>query len=210
MRAGEPDMKKCLMLDVDGVLVNGRPADGGSWASDIERDLGIAPATLQEAFFRPHWEDVVLGRKGLREALEACLPRIAPSLAPETFLAYWFERDAALDQALLAECDELRGRGARIFLATNQEHLRAAWLMEHLKLGAHVDGMVYSARVGARKPEAAFFAAAQARAGAAPEDILLVDDTRANVEAAVAAGWRGRQWTKGASLMRLMDEAWSG
>ena len=198
-------MARCLMLDVDGVVVNGRPGDGASWAADIERDLGVAPARLQEAFFAPFWGDIVLGRAELLEVLEACLPELSPSLSARQFIDYWFERDSGLDAAVLADCDALRARGHSIFLATNQEHLRARYLMERLALRDHVDGMVYSAEVGARKPEPAFFHAAAERCGTAPRDILLVDDTAANVEAARAAGWRAAQWTAGDRLASLVE-----
>lgn len=199
-------MKRCLMLDVDGVLVTGRPEDGGSWASDIERDLGIAPARLHAVFFAPHWSDIVTGRKDLLTVLAACLPELSPSLSAQAFVDYWFEKDSRVDPAVLAACASLREQGLRIFLATNQEHLRAAYLMERLGLRQHVDGMIYSAAVAARKPEPAFFAAAATRSGAAPEDILLVDDTEANVAAARAAGWHGLHWTAGSNLIELMQD----
>jgi len=189
------------MLDVDGVLVTGRP-----WAGDIERDLGIAPERLQALLFRPHWAEIVIGRKDLRAVLEVCLPELAPGLSAEDFLSYWFARDSNLNQALLAECDALRRRGLRIFLATNQEHLRAADLMERLGLGQRVEGMVYSARVAAKKPERAFFDAALAISGSHAEETLLVDDSAANVAAARAAGWQAHHWTGPASLSALLED----
>ena len=36
-------MMKVLMVDVDGVLVHGRPQDGLPYFTSIERDLGIRP-----------------------------------------------------------------------------------------------------------------------------------------------------------------------
>ncbi|MEG6508193.1 HAD-IA family hydrolase [Methyloligella sp. 2.7D] len=198
-------MQRCLMLDVDGVVVNGRPEDGKSWATDIERDLGIAPDRLREIFFEPHWPDIVIGRTPLLEALEACLPALSASVTAQDFIAYWFAKDSALDDAVLADCAELRARGMRIFLATNQEHLRARHLMEQLGLRDHVDGMIYSAAVAARKPSRAFFDAAAAHSGAAPENIVLIDDTKANVDAARETGWQAAHWSPGASLLALLE-----
>ena len=198
-------MKPCLMLDVDGVVVTGRPEDGRSWATDIERDLGIAPDALHAHFFAPHWGDVVIGRKPLLDALAESLPALSPSLAAQDFIDYWFSKDARIDEAVLAACDTLRGRGVQVFLATNQEHLRAAYLMDRLALRNHVDGIVYSAEIAARKPDRAFFAAAEKRSGAAPRDILLVDDTKANIDAARDAGWQAMHWTAGSSPETLLD-----
>ncbi len=203
-------MARCLMLDVDGVVVNGRPEDGLSWATDIERDLGIAPERLQAVFFAPYWIDIVTGRRQLLDVLEACLPELSPFLGPQEFVDYWLERDSGVNETVLAACDVLRGRGMRIFLATNQEHVRARHLMDRLALGNHVDGMIYSAQVAARKPERAFFDAAERHSGARPEDLVLVDDSRANIDAALEAGWAAVHWQDGSSLLSVLEHREDG
>lgn len=199
-------MQRCLMLDVDGVVVNGRPEDGQSWATDIEPDLGIVPERLHRLFFEPHWDAVVTGRKNLVDVLETCLPEIAHSLTAQEFITYWFNKDSRLDEGVLAECAELRSRGMRIFLATNQEHMRAQHIMDQLGLRMHVDGMIYSAEIAARKPQRAFFEAAVKRSGFGPEDTVLVDDTKANVDAAFDAGWKAAHWSGGSSLIELLED----
>ena len=50
------------MIDVDGVLVTGRPSDGLHWATSLEADLGLSFAILQDTFFKRYWEDIVTGR----------------------------------------------------------------------------------------------------------------------------------------------------
>ena len=110
-----------------------------------------------------------------------------------------------MDEAVLAACDELRRRGTRVFLATNQEHMRARYLMDRLALANHVDGMVYSAQIAAQKHQPAFFHAAAMRNGFSPKNIVLVDDTKANVDAAFEAGWKAIHWSSGSSLMDLLE-----
>lgn len=182
---------KVLMVDVDGVVVTPPP---GGWAADLEADLGLAPAILQSAFFRPHWEDVVLGRAGLHERLAPVLAAHAPHLSCEALTAYWFAKDACLDEALLDDLTALRARGIELHLATVQEHLRAAHLWDTLGLRERFDAMHYAADLGAKKPDAAFFAAVAARTGLAPDEMLLLDDKAENVDAARAAGWGGALW----------------
>jgi putative hydrolase of the HAD superfamily len=186
---------KALMVDVDGVLVDGRPEDGRHWHTSIEADLVFTSDALHEHFFAPCWENIVLGRAGLMEHLAAALRKIAPHVSPAELVSYWFERDSRLVSPLLAELSRVRSAGTRVYLATNQEHLRAAFLMEKLGLAEHVDGIFYSARLGARKPEMEFFARVQAAVGLRGEEMLLVDDSRQNVEAARKAGWQALHWT---------------
>jgi putative hydrolase of the HAD superfamily len=186
---------KALVLDVDGVLVDGRPEDGRHWQTSIADDLGIDTATLHEQFFVPYWEDIVLGRVGLMERLPTALRRFAPHVNPATFISYWFERDSRVVTPLLRELSSARSMGVRVYLATNQEHLRAAFLMDDLGLAQHVDGMFYSARLGVKKPDSEFFATVQSAIELRAADILLVDDSSQNTEAALNAGWKALHWT---------------
>ena len=183
------------MVDVDGVLIDGRPEDGRHWQTSIADDLGIDAATLHEEFFVPCWEDVVLGRVGLVEHLTPALGRFAPHVDPATFISYWFARDSRIVTPLLRELSSVRSMGVRVYLATNQEHLRAAFLMDDLGLAQHVDGMFYSARLGTKKPELKFFAEVQRATGLSAADILLIDDSAQNIEAARKAGWEALHWT---------------
>lgn len=196
---------KVLMMDVDGVLVSGRPTDGRHLFAELEADLGLSPDRLRETFFTPYWEAIVTGREGLTERLAPVLAAIAPKVSAERLIAYWFENDSRVDQSVLSAVKRYHERGVPVFLATNQEHLRADYLMQQVGLGAHVDGIIYSAALGHRKPEAAFFERAAAIAGAAPEDIVLVDDTLANVEAARQTGWCAVHWTGEGKLAELLD-----
>jgi putative hydrolase of the HAD superfamily len=187
------------MVDVDGVLVDGRPEDGRHWHTSMEEDLGFTSVALHEQFFAPYWENIVLGRAGLMEHLTTALQKLAPHVSPAEFVSYWFEKDSRLDSPFLAELSLARSAGTRVYLATNQEHLRAAYLMEKLGLAEHVDGIFYSARLGAKKPDVEFFAKVQAAVGLRGEEILLVDDSRQNVDAALEAGWQAFHWTKHSS-----------
>jgi putative hydrolase of the HAD superfamily len=187
---------KALMMDVDGVLINGRPGDGRHWQASLQEDFGFSADALREHFFAPHWDDIVVGRADLMERLTAALQTIAPRVSAAAFVSYWFERDSRLVTPLLEELSSLRSGGLRVYLATNQEHLRAAYLMDELGLARYVDGMFYSARLGAKKPDSEFFARAQAAVGVRAEEMLLIDDIAENIEAARRAGWNAMHWTK--------------
>lgn len=197
---------RALMIDVDGVLVCGRPSDGRPWASTIEDDLGLSVADLQREFFSPHWNEIVLGQAALVDHLKPALARMAPHLSCDDFIAYWFENDARLNTELLEELRQQREAGIRIYLATNQEHVRAAHLVEALGLGSHCDGIYYSAALGSRKPDRAFFEKVAALSGLRPDQLLLIDDTPANIVAAQACGWDAVQWTEGSSLTAVLAD----
>lgn len=191
---------KILMVDVDGVLVHGRPSDGLPLFTYLERDLGLRLDMLQEAFFKTCWREIVTGREALEPRLAEVLGEIAPGLSARTLIDYWFENDSRLDHVLLNDLAALRSEGTHMFLATNQEHMRAAYLMDEIGLSARFDGIFYSAALGHQKPAVEFFRLATERVGIAANEIGFIDDIQANIEAARQFGWKAMQWTPDTKL----------
>jgi putative hydrolase of the HAD superfamily len=180
-----------LVLDLDGVVVRGHP-QGGRWDKDIARDFGMSPEHLQTRFFQQHWREIEIGNADLFDVLARVWPQLECRGNPRTFVDYWFANDSLLDGDVLAEVDAWRAAGGTAYLATVQEHHRARYIWNDLKLSAHFDGMLYSAALGAKKPQAAFYERAHAKLPAAsPADVLFLDDRQDNVDAANAFGWRG-------------------
>ena len=192
------------MVDVDGVVVR---ASVGEWAANMEADLGFSRQAFQQCFFTPHWNDVVLGRARLHERLGSVLAEHAPHLTSQQVAAYWFERDAQLDMSLLADLATLRATGIQLHLATIQEHERAAYLWNTLGLRDRFDAMHYAADIGWKKTDPEFYAAVEARTGFAGRDLLLLDDTAANVETARGAGWMGAVWDGTRALSAVLATA---
>lgn len=196
---------KAVMVDVDGVVIVHPDPQG--WAHHLERDLGLSSEALQNAFFRRHWQDVILGRAALRERLSPVLAEIAPHLSLERLVRYWFENDAHLDRDLLAQLAPIRAGGVELHLATVQEHERARYIWNELALNQHFDDLHYAAEIGSAKPDASFFRAVEAKAGFSPAEIFFVDDKQANVDAARALGWSAALWDGTRSLAVLIAEA---
>ncbi|MBU1307781.1 MAG: HAD-IA family hydrolase, partial [Alphaproteobacteria bacterium] len=185
---------RTIMLDVDGVLVRGRPHDGAHLFTDLEKDLGLSLEQLRGAFFKPRWRAIVTGQKPLVPELTEVLASIAPHVTAEVLINYWFFNDSRVDQAVLDAVAELRLSGDRVYLATNQEHMRANYLMQTMGLKDHVDGIFYSASIGHRKPDRAFFEHATGVVAAPVSSITLIDDTEENVLAAREFGWSAVHW----------------
>ncbi|WP_404373421.1 HAD-IA family hydrolase [Sphingomonas sp. MMS24-J45] len=194
---------KAIMVDIDGVLLV-RP-DPGGWSANLERDLGVSAATLQSAFFEPHWDDVVHVRAALRERLEPVLADFAPLLPYRTLIDYWFSNDAHVDSVLLAELAELRAGGTQIHLATVQERERARYLWEDLGFSRASDGLHYTAALGYSKPDPGFCQTIEARTGFRSKDLFFIDDTIANVDAATRCGWAAAMWTGTETLGSLLS-----
>ena len=194
--------RRAIMVDVDGVLIV--HPDPAGWSANLERDLGLSAAALQNAFFREHWDDVVHGRAALRDRLASALAALSSPLTCDRLIDYWFSNDAHIDRRLLAELGALRAEGIELHLATVQEHERAKYLWERLDLRAGFDAMHYAAALGCSKPDAAFYRAVETTVGLPPSAIFLIDDRQANVDGARACGWTAALWTGEATVRDLI------
>jgi len=123
-------------------------------------------------------------------------------------MEYWFACDSRLNDQLLAEIDAWRTAGNKVFLATVQEHLRAKHLWEMLGLNRRFDGLHYSAALGAAKPAALFYERVQSRLPVkSPGEVVFLDDSIGNVEAAATFGWRARHFTNVSDLRQALAES---
>jgi putative hydrolase of the HAD superfamily len=195
---------RTIMLDVDGVLVNGRPQDGAHLFTDLEDDLGVSLDLLRQEFFGPRWPAIVTGQKPLIPELTEVLAVIAPAVTAHELVDYWFLNDSRIDKEVLDAISQLRENGDRVYLATNQEHMRASYLMKEMRLEDYVDGIFYSASIGHRKPDAEFYAAVSNSIAEPLESVTLVDDTEANVVAALAFGWNAIHWKSGMKITEIL------
>ena len=189
-------MSRTLLFDVDGVLIHGLHAKAHlsrMWSTHLKDDLGVDEEQYVREFIREGFvRNVMVDKRSLVAELEDWLPTAGYTGSPLSFIAYWLHRDSQLNQPLLAAVRRLRAKSGvgRLCIATNQEHLRAFHLWSTLGLQHIFDDMLYAARLGAMKPDRAFFEAAAKRIG--PQDgppPLLFDDSHEVVLAARAFGW---------------------
>lgn len=108
---------KCLMLDVDGVLVFGRPSDGQHWMVGLKEDLGIVPGDISRTFFRARWNTVFEGGMELIPAVQIRLDAIGSYVSAQDFVAYWFENSSRVVAPVLADV-----RGAATLTAIVKGH----------------------------------------------------------------------------------------
>ncbi|UYO00629.1 MAG: HAD-IA family hydrolase [Devosia sp.] len=187
-------MTRAVLFDVDGVLINGyhsNPERVVPWDKNLLADTGVDPDRLRKEFvFETFVKKVVVGEMAFTDALEKHLPALGYKGSPMAFARYWLEKDSNLNQPVIDVVRKLRAAGdCRLFIATNQEHMRASWLWSVLKLGDLFDDIFYSARIGARKPDPRFYKFVDEKIGPDDRPPLFFDDTDAVVVGARKAGW---------------------
>lgn len=176
-------MLQVVLFDVDGVLVNAE-----QFSKRLARDYGIVQE-MTASFFRGRFTECLIGKADLKQALITHLDQWGWQGSVDDFLHYWFDSEHRIDELLVHEVQQLRQRGIRCYLATNQEKYRTAYILEQMGCAERFDGMFSSAHIGYMKHDAEFFAHVLHELADVPANhILFWDDSPGNVATAKTLG----------------------
>lgn len=206
---------RAVVLDLDGVLRH--------FPADVEAGLcaaaGLPAGTVLATAFAPdRLGPAVTGAvtdEAWRSAVAADLAREHGLRAPaaQALVDGWSASPGVVDAEVLHLVASLRRSGVPVVLLTNAT-TRLPTDLAAPGLDTAVDAVVSSADLGATKPDERAFAAARAEAErlvggpVAGCELLLVDDSVANVRAAAALGWRTHHFagvTGVAGLARALE-----
>ena len=178
-----------VLFDADGVIQD-RP---GGWIAATEPYVG----DRAREFLRRAWTDerpMLHGEGDFLPALAALLNEFGVATPlEEFFLDVWGRID--VDDRSLRLVDALRERGIGVHLGTNQDRHRGEHMRTTLGYENVFDVHCYSYELGVAKLDPRFFELAAQRVGAAPSEILFVDDNVENVEGARSIGMPAVHWT---------------
>ncbi len=192
-----------VFFDVDGVLIDGWHADPARrrpWTTTLAEDTGIDVERFETLMFgRPSGaarsviQDCAVGLRDLVDALAQILPQAGYDGPARDFLAYWFEKDSVTNERVFDIVASLNAiPEVETYIATGQEHHRAAYLWRDLAFNRHFTAMFHSAELGLPKNDLRFFRAIDEALKIGPDERpIIVDDSRAIVALARQAGWDG-------------------
>jgi putative hydrolase of the HAD superfamily len=119
---------------------------------------------------------------------------------PDDALALAFADMFWPNEAVCALVPRLKPR-YRLLMGSNTNELHSRhFLRQFADTVRHLDGLVLSHEVGARKPRPEFFRHAERLAGCAAAECLFIDDLPANVAGARALGWQGIVYSRDTDL----------
>lgn len=175
-------MIKNLILDADGVLIN------GEHFYDVRaRELDCDPEKERE-FFGTVFQECLIGKADLREAIAPYLPSFGWGGTVDEFLAYWFKSEHTVNEPFIEYVQRLRTSGMTVVLATNQEKYRTQYMLENMGFATAFDKVYSSAHLGHKKPAIEFFAKVAEDLNADKSETLFWDDDQENINGAVSYG----------------------
>lgn len=198
------ERNRALLLDLDGVLRR--------WPDDLatraERAAGLPVGAIHAAAFEPSLlrraVTGAIGDAGWRSEVAVRLTRDAPVWSALQAVAAWSASPGVVDEAVRGWVARAR-TAARVVLVTNATDRLDADLRA-LGLLGDFDAVVNSSVVGCAKPDPCLVRAALATAAVPADRALFVDDTAANVAAAVALGVPGHVFVDADGLAKTLVE----
>jgi putative hydrolase of the HAD superfamily len=164
----------------------------GGWEAAFEEWFGDRAEPFLEEMFEEE-KPAVRGERDAVEILGEVLARHGVTAPPElVFAEVWLRIEPVPRSFELV--GRLRAAGFGVHLGTNQSRRRAAYMRTELGYDEVFDVSCYSAELGVAKPDPAYFTRAAELIGAAPEQVLFVDDTLPNVTSAQSVGMAGVHW----------------
>jgi putative hydrolase of the HAD superfamily len=191
---------RALVFDADGVVVQ----PPFRFMAYLERAHSLTPEHTRP-FFHGSFRDCLVGRADLQLALLPFLADWGWSHDVDAFLQVWFDEENTVEPGLMATIDELRRRGLRCALATNQERHRLAYMRTRMGFATYFDAVFGSAEVGSVKLEPAFYCHVEQALGLTGAELLFWDDSAANVAQARASGWHAELYQDLTGFHRRLD-----
>lgn len=188
------DAYDAVVFDVDGVTLISVDEHGGqAWQRTMALDIGVTPEQVSGLFAQPDAHLVRISNADFVAIGERYFANEGVAVTFEQFLAYWYAHEPEFDQRILTLSQQLRARGVRTYIGTDQDNRRGPHLWHARGLRDHFDGKFTSYEIGHGKPSREFFAAAQAviEADSPGARVLFLDDRVANAEGCAVAGWDG-------------------
>lgn len=177
---------KSIVFDLGGVVVDWSPA---KVQKEFKGNPELPRYLFGSDFFRQYWTE--FDRGTLTEAeLVIKMSALSGCPLPECRAFVEFIKESLTDIPRTVELiKELSGKGFPLYCLSNMSHEFYDYLKDR-EVFRYFRGQIISAREGMVKPEAGIFELLLRRFGLEAGDCLFADDLPANVEAAVALGFR--------------------
>lgn len=173
--------------------------------ADRATDAPAARALARTLFHHPDWQSFDRGAIAEHDLVRRTSERMGLQPAAVSALLEGIEAHLTPVQPTLALLERLcqrRGERAdvRLFYLSNMPVRFARLLERRHKLASWFEGGVFSGDAHLAKPEPGIYQLLQQRYALEAAQTVFIDDLQANVDAAMALGWRGIRFESAAQL----------
>ena len=201
-------MIKALVFDMGGVLFD---LDLNKGIKEFREKTGYE--SIKEAFDPYHPKGIVgemeSGRISADEFLQICVSHSRPGTTPDTVRECFLSIVGDLEPEKAALIKELHGK-YDLYLLSNNNPLALKYCGDMMEAaGIAIESTFKKAFISCQmhvsKPQPQIFQRAICEIGCPPEQILFIDDSIVNVNAAIAEGMNAVQYIQGSDLRALVE-----
>lgn len=175
-------MVKAILLDGDGVVIKEEKRFGDRLSEDFN-----IPYEKILPFFKNEFILCREGKADLKEEIVKYFNEWNYNESADDLVKYWVEGTFS-DKEVLKFVNQLRKKGLKCYLATDQMCYRAEYILKDLGLENYFDKCFFSCDLKCGKEKETFFEKIIQKLQLKPEEILYWDDDEKNVEIAKKVG----------------------
>ena len=176
---------------MDGVVVN----NATPFSARYSKEFGISIETMLP-FFKGEFQDCLIGKADLLKILPKYFHEWKWNGTADELFAYWFMAESSFSKNMLGHVEQLRGKGIKCYLATNNEKHRTKFLFKDAGLQQYFDACFSSSTIGVKKSHRDFWDEVYVRIGEPGKGTLFVwDDDQENIETAKSYGLNAQLYT---------------
>ncbi len=177
-------MLKAILLDADGIVIQGRQ----KYFSEILSEKQGVELEVVLDFFKKDYKKCVLGQADLKQEIVKYLDKWKWQGTADELLSFWFSKDGHPSPEILDIIEQLRSQGFKAYIASDHSQYRAHDILQNMNMKEYFDGSFFSCNLGTTKKDPAFYIQAAQELDLDPNEIMFWDDEMENVEAAEKAG----------------------
>jgi beta-phosphoglucomutase len=178
---------RAVIFDMNGTVL----ADEDEYGTAFREVLGKLGKRVDESF--PHTRGIGVNENWplLIAKYKIKTKKTSDELASMTQDAYLKRINKVhLKNGFLKFADKLKGNGTLIALATSNSWLMVESIFDELNIDKYFDVTTTSEEVSFNKPSPEIFAKTAEKLGVEPKECLVIEDSQAGIEAALAAGMK--------------------
>ncbi len=179
-------MINAVIFDADGVVI--------CREKYFSERAGL-PFEKVNPFFEGVFQRCLVGRADLRIELAKNIKSWGWKGTLDDLLEFWFSGEKKTDDVIMQYVLNLKGKGFKVFLATNNEKYRVEYLLKELDLEKKFDKIYASGYMGYKKPDTTFFRYILNDQNMKPEEVLVWDDDIEHVVSARKLGIQAEIFT---------------
>ncbi|SFJ52462.1 HAD-IA family hydrolase [Jannaschia pohangensis] len=180
---------RAVLWDFDGVLNVNAPGGRFLWSKGFEDKFGAPIDDFTDAVFGG-LDGLLTGAEDIFDRIDGWITGSGADTTPEAVVQHWLDNDFHPNVRIQQAIARLQRQGLRQAILTNADSRRADWVDGLLPQFPGIEQVFASARIGHAKPATEAFQAVLDAMELTAGEVLFIDDSSTNVNAAGSMGFR--------------------